>query len=160
MAWDARLKAAWHGEASGADLAAMFAATAGLAALKQSLADRRLEAEIEQSGHDWRAVLAVGRTAAPLWLADALVGLAGALYDAETRAHPDRPTSSASVSRVTYEAVVALLAPVEDVLASVTAALADPNARATLTRPLRVGPGGDIAGDDPPGPASLTYTQG
>lgn len=157
MAWDARLKAAWHGEASGADLAAMFAATAGLSGLKQALEDRRLEAEIEQAGHDWRAVLAVGRIAAPLWLADALVGLAGTLYDAETQSHPDRPTS---VSRATFEVVAALLAPVEDIIADVTAALADPNHRTALTAPLHIGPGGDIAGDIPPGPVTLPHTQG
>ncbi|HLJ81841.1 MAG TPA: hypothetical protein VKT52_10170 [Ktedonobacterales bacterium] len=157
MAWDTRLKAAWHGEASGADLAAMFATTAGLSGLKQALADRCLEAEIEQTGHDWRAVLAVGRIAAPLWLADTLVGLAGAFYDAETRSHPDRPSS---VSRPIFDVVAALLAPVEDIIAEVTAALADPNHRTALAAPLRIRPGGDIASDAPPGSVSGPYAQG
>jgi hypothetical protein len=157
MAWDARLKAAWHGEASGTDLTAMFAATAGLSGLKQSLEDHRLEAKIQHTGHDWRAVLAVGRIAAPLWLADTLVGLAGALYDAETRSHPERPSS---VSRITFEGVAALLAPVEDIIADVTAALVDSTHRTALSVPLHVGPGGDIASDPPRGPVSLAYTQG
>ncbi len=156
MAWDARLKAAWRGEASGDDLAAMFAATAGLAGLKQALEDRRLEAEIEHTGHDWRAVLAVGRIAAPVWLADALVGLAGAFADAEKRAHPER----SSVSRATFETVAALLAPVEDIIADVTAALADPSHRTALTAPLHVGPGGEIAGDDLAGAVPGPYAQG
>ncbi|HLZ20628.1 MAG TPA: hypothetical protein VKQ30_00695 [Ktedonobacterales bacterium] len=157
MAWDTRLKAAWHGEASGSDLAAMFAATAGLTGLKQALEDRRLEAEIEQTGQGWRAILAVGRLAAPLWLAETLVGLAGTFYDAETRSHPDRPSS---VSRPIFVVVAALLAPVEDIIADVTTALADPNHLTALTAPLHIGPGGDIAGDASPGPASGPYAQG
>jgi hypothetical protein len=156
-AWNARLKAAWRGEVSGADLSAMFAATARLATLQQALEDRRLAAEIDHVGHDWRAVLAVGQIAAPLWLADALVNLAQAFYDAETQSHPDRPSS---VSPYTHDLVAALLAPVEDIIADVTAALADPGHLPALTAPLRVGPGGDIAEGAPPDPVLVPYARG
>jgi hypothetical protein len=157
MAWNARLKAAWRGEVSNADLSAMFAATSSLTKLQQALDDRRLAAEIEHTGHDWRAVLAVGQIAAPLWLADALVSLADSLYDAETRSHADRPSS---VNPYIHDLVAALLAPVEDIIADVTAALADPRHRPALTAPLHVGPSGDIAEGDPPDPISLPYAQG
>ncbi len=157
MDWGARLRAAWHGEVSNADLSAMFAATAALGGLQQELASRQLEAQIEQTGHDWRAVLEVGRVAALLWLADALVGVAGALYDTQTQAHPDRPSS---VSAYTHDLVATLLAPVEDILADATAALANPDHRTALTRPLRVGPGGDVAAGALPEPVPTLYARG
>jgi hypothetical protein len=155
--WGARLKSAWHGEVSDADLGAMFAATSGLDGLHQALEDRRLTAQIDNAGHDWRVVLAVGTIAAPLWLADALVALAGAFYDTETQSHPDRPTS---VSADTHDLVATLLAPVEDIIADVTAALADPKHRAALTSPLRVGPGGDVAAYPQPDPIPILYARG
>ena len=157
MTWNERLKAAWRGEVPDADLSAMFAATSSLTGLHQALEDRRLAAQIEHAGHDWRAVLAVGQIAAPLWLADALVDLAGTLYDAETQTHPDRP---AYVSPSTHDLVAALLAPVEDICVDVTAALADPGHRTALTAPLRVGPGGDVADVAPPNPPTVPYARG
>lgn len=157
MDWGERLKAAWRGEVSNADLGAMFAATAGLANLKQALSDQRLAADIEHSGYEWRALLAVGRIAAPLWLADALVSLAGAFYDAETQAHPDH---SSSISPYTYDLVATLLAPVEDIIADVTAALADPGRRASLSAPLGIGPGRDLAAFAPPVPPPAPYAHG
>ena len=157
MDWGARLKAAWRGEVSGADLGAMFAATASLSGVQQALADRRLAAEIEHAGDDWRALLAVGRIAAPLWLADALVNLAGAFYDTETQSHPDRPTA---VSPYTHDLVAALLSPVEDIIADVTAALADPDRRTTLTVPMHLAPAsnGDIG--TLPDPVPVLYARG
>lgn len=155
--WGARLKAAWRGEVSDADLGAMFAATAGLNGLHQALEDRRLAAQIDNSGHDWRVILVVGKIAAPLWLADALVALAGAFYDTETQSHPDRP---ASVSSYTHDLVATLLAPVTDIIADVTAALADPTHPTALTVPLRAGPGGDIAAYPLPSPIPALYARG
>ena len=155
--WGARLKAAWRGEVSDADLGAMFAATSSLDGLRQALEDRRLTAQIDNAGHDWRVVLAVGTIAAPLWLADALVALAGAFYDTETQSHPDHP---ASVSAYTHDLVATLLAPVVDIIADVTAALADPNHRTALIAPLRVGPGGDIAASPLPDPIPTLYARG
>ncbi|HKV85916.1 MAG TPA: hypothetical protein VJN88_15295 [Ktedonobacterales bacterium] len=147
MGWDA-VKAAWRGEVSGADIAAMFAATAGLTHLHEAMEDRRLEARIAQSaqpgqaGAEWRVALTLGRIAAPLWLADALVALAGAFYDAEAQPHSGRPSS---VSGYIHDLVASLLLPVEDIVADVTAALADPRRPSSLMLPLLVGPGGDIA---------------
>lgn len=155
--WVSRLKAAWRGEVSGADLGAALAATASLAGLQQALQDRRLAAEIEQAGTPWRASLAVGQIAAPLWLANTLVDLAGAFYDAEAQAHPDRPDS---VSPATHDLVTALLAPVEDLAAAVTAMLADPNQRPALTAPVRVGPGGGIANIMLPDLIPIPYARG
>lgn len=157
MDWGARLRAAWHGEVSNADLGAMFAATARLADLQQALADRRLAAQIEHTGHDWRALLAVGPISAPLWLADALVGIAGALYDTESPAPADH---SAVISAYTHDLIADLLAPVEDIFADVTAALADPGHHTALTRPLHVGPGGDIAAGRLPDLPRSPYARG
>ncbi|HEV2404300.1 MAG TPA: hypothetical protein VGR88_02540, partial [Ktedonobacterales bacterium] len=154
--WNA-VKAAWRGEISGADLAAMFAATAGLPRLREALEDRRLEARIAQSaqaGAEWRVTLSLGRIAAPLWLADALVALAGAFYDAETQPHSGRPSS---INPYIHDLVASLLLPVEDIVAEVTAALADPRRPATLMLPLLVGPGGDIADYDLPRSPSVAY---
>lgn len=159
--WDA-VKAAWRGEVSGADLAAMFAATAGLSRLHEALEDRRLEARIAQSGQsgqasaDWRVALTLGRIAAPLWLADALVALAGAFYDAETQSHSGRPSS---INPYLHDIVASLLLPVEDIVADVTAMLADPRRPSALMLPLLVGPGGDIADYDPPRSPSVAYAR-
>lgn len=157
MDWGARLRAAWRGEVSNADLGAMFTATARLSDLQQALGDRRLAADIEHSGNDWRALLAVGPIAAPLWLADALVALAGALYDAEGPEHGDRP---ASISAYTHEVVAELLSPIEDIIADVTAAVADPGHRTALTAPLHVGPGGGIASERLPYLPPIPYSRG
>ncbi len=154
MAWNERLRAAWRGEVSGADVAAMFAATGRLSALQQSLADARLAADIQHTGHDWRAPLAVGPVAAPLWLADALVELASAFYDAETQPH------ATGLPPYAHDLVAALLAPVEELIVAVTAALADPARHVILAAPVRVGPGGDIARADPPRQAPLSYLRG
>jgi len=119
----------------------LFAATAGLSELRQALEDHRLAAKIEAAhiehagdhvSDGWRALLAVGQIAAPLWRADALVDLAGAFYDAEAQSHPDRPSS---ISPCTHDLVAALLSPVEDIIADVTAALADPQSRHDAGRP-------------------------
>jgi hypothetical protein len=150
------MRGAWGAGGSGADLAAMMAATAGLGNLQQALADRRLQAEIENIGHEWRAVLAVGRLAAIVWLAQALVDLAGVLYDAGTQSAPGHATR---IDPDLGALIAALLAPVEDLLAEGTAALADPNRRPFLARPLRVGPGGEIAGGEPPSPVRGFYAR-
>jgi hypothetical protein len=154
MDWGARLRAAWRGEVPDADLGAMFAASASLDGLRQALADQRLAAQIEHTTDDWRALLAVGALAAPLWLAETLVALAGAFYDADTQTHPAR---AGTVSAYTHELVGRLLAPVQDIVAEVTAALADPARRPALTAPLRVGPGGDIADLPLPEPVPEPY---
>ncbi|MFI5274089.1 MAG: hypothetical protein ACHQ4H_13730, partial [Ktedonobacterales bacterium] len=157
MAWNARFVAGWRGEVSDADLLAMFASLERLTSLQQALEDRRRAAEIEHAGVAWRAALAVGSLAAPVWLADALVGLAGTFYDADTKSRPDHP---ATVSPYTHDFVLALLAPVADIIADVTAGLADPRHRLALTSALRVGPGGALAAVAPPDPLAVAYLRG
>lgn len=154
---NARLRATWRGDVSGADLVALFAAMESLRGAQQALETRRLAAEVEHTGHEWRVFLAIGPVAAPLWLADALKSLAEAFYAAETDAHPERPST---VSAYTHDLVAALLTPVEDLLAEATAMLADPNHPSPLVAPLHVGPGGDIADGEMPRPLPLPYAQG
>ena len=168
MGWGARLGATWRGKVSGADLGALFAATAGLTTLQQALADRRLDAKIAQAdqpdhaGQEWRIILTVGPLAAPLWLAETLVGLAQAFYDEETQGQPNQrdPNRPPLVSPFTHDLIAALLAPVEDIIADLTTALADPNHQSGLTAPLHVGPGADIAGYEAPRPPSAAYARG
>ena len=156
MDWGMRLKAAWHGEVPDADLKAMFAATESLTRLQQALEDRRLAAKLDYTGYAWRGVLAVGRIAAPLWLADALVSLAGTFYDGEKQS---QPKGSELVSPYIHDLVVALLGPVEDIIADVAAALANPDHRTALTAPLHIGPGGQIAQGALPEPISTLYAR-
>jgi len=171
MGWAARLGATWRGKVSGADLGALFASTSRLADLQQALADRRLETQIAQAnqpdpaGQEWRVTLALGSLAAPIWLADALVGMAQAFYDEETQGQPDQreshdPHQPPYVSPYTHDVIAALLAPVEDIIADVTVALADPNHHTGLTAPLHVGPRRDIAGYDLPRPPGVAYARG
>lgn len=168
MGWGAHLGDTWRGKVSGADLGALFAATAGLTSLQQALDDRRLGARIAQAnqpdhaGQEWRIVLAVGPLAAPLWLAETLVGLAQAFYDAETQGQPDQrdPNHPPLVSPYTHDLIASLLAPVEDIIADVTVALADPNHHVGLTAPLHVGPHAAIAGYDLPRPPSVAFARG
>lgn len=156
MDWGSRLKAAWHGDVPDADLRSMFAATESLTRLRQALEDRRLAVKLDAVGAEWRGVLALGRIAAPLWLGDALVGLAGTFYDDEKQAQPE-PTQS--VSAYTHDLVAALLAPVENIVADVAAALADPDHRTALSAPLHIGPSGQIAQGGLPEPISARYAR-
>lgn len=194
MGWGARFEAAWQGKVSGADLGALFAATARLDDLRQALADRRLNAEIAQASqapqalsgpqatattetttasqsgqaaagqtdYEWRIQLELGPLAAPIWLADALVGMAQAFDDEETQGQPKQrdPNHPPYVSPYTHDVIAALLAPVEDIIADVTTALADPNHRLGLTAPLHIGPRHEIAGYDLPRPPSPAYARG
>lgn len=157
MDLNARLQAAWRGDVSGADLASMFAAVAGLSGPQQALEARRLAAQVEQAGHEWRVRLLLGPVAASLWLADALKSLAEDFYTAETDAHPERPSL---LSMYTHDLVATLLLPVEDLLAEASAMLADPNHRPPLIAPVRVGPGENIANGDLPQPVAMPYARG
>ena len=134
--WGARIKAAISGEVDGADVRALLASTVPLAALQQTLADRRLEAEIGHQGEEWLVAVDLSEVAAPLWLAEAATTLAGSLVDAEDEAHPARPGTLSAVSH--YHAMV-LLEPVGQILSAVSATLADPTRRTNLPLPLLFG---------------------
>lgn len=134
--WGARIKAAISGEVDGADVRALLASTVPLTALQQSLADRRLEAEIGHQGEEWLVAVDLSEVAAPLWLADAATTLAGSLVDAEAEAHPARPGTLSALSH--YHAMI-LLEPVGQILSAVSATLADPSRRTNLPLPLLFG---------------------
>ncbi|HEY7782528.1 MAG TPA: hypothetical protein VIC85_20210 [Ktedonobacterales bacterium] len=158
MDWGGLLRAAWRGDVPDGDLRASLAATASLAPLQQALDDRALAARIDNSGHDWRAVLTVGPIAAPLWLANALVALAGAFYDAATPSPSAR--AQPGIDPEIHDVVTALLAPVEDLAAATSAALADPDRRPALLSPVHIGPGGDVATRPTPAPLTAPYVRG
>jgi len=134
--WGARIKAAISGEVDGADVRALLASTMPLATLQQSLADRRLDAEIGHQGEEWLVAVDLSEVAAPLWLAEAATTLAGSLVDAEDEARPARPGTLSAVSH--YHAM-ALLDPVGQILSAVSATLADPTRRTNLPLPLLFG---------------------
>ena len=134
--WGARIKAAISGEVDGADVRALLASTVPLTALQQSLADRRLEAEIGHQGEEWLVAVELSEIAAPLWFADAATTLAGSLIDAEAEAHPTRSGTLSAVSH--YHAMI-LLEPVGQILSAVSATLADPSRRTNIPLPLLVG---------------------
>lgn len=157
MSWSARLKAALSGDVSGADVAAMLAATAPLASLEQELANRRLAAEIDHTGHEWRVCTALAPIAAPLWLAEVLVTLAQSLVETEAQDHPDRPSD---LSPVVHAVAASSLQPVENIIAEVSAALRDPARPSGLTAPFTVGPRGTIAAYQLPVPIPVPYARG
>jgi len=157
MSWGARMKAALSGDVSGADVAAMLAAAGSLSALGQELADRRLAAELDHAGHEWRVCMALAPIAAPLWLGEALVTFAGSLVEAEAAAHPDRPSD---LSPVAYALAVAALRPVTAIVAEVSAVLVDPSRPSGLTAPLTVGPRGAVAAYPLPIPVPAPYPRG
>jgi len=157
MSWSARLKAALSGDVSGADVTAMLAATAPLAALEQELAGRRLGAELDHAGHEWRVCMALAPIAAPLWLGESLVTLAQSLLDAEAESHPDRPSD---LSPLIHALVAAVLQPVEAIIAEVSAALVDPARPSGLAVPFTVGPRGTIAAYQLPYPIPAPYARG
>ncbi len=157
MSWGARMKAALSGDVSGVDVAAMLAAAGSLSALGQELADRRLAAELDHAGHEWRVCMALAPIAAPLWLGEALVTFAGSLVEAEAAAHPDRPSD---LSPVAYALAVAALRPVTAIVAEVSATLVDPSRPSSLTAPLTVGPRGAVAAYPLPIPVPAPYPRG
>ena len=157
MSWGARLQAALSGDVSGADVASMLAATAPLADLARELADRRLGAELDHAGHEWRVCMALAPMAAPLWLGEALVTIAQSLVEAEAAGHPDRPYD---LSPLAHALAATLLQPVETTIAEVSAALVDPARPTGLTAPLTVGPRGVIAAWALPAPVPLAYARG
>jgi hypothetical protein len=157
MSWGARLQAALSGDVSGADVSSMLAATAPLMDLSRALADRRLSAELDHAGHEWRVCMTLAPMAAPLWLGEALVTIAQSFVEAEAAGHPDRPYD---LSPLAHALAVLLLQPVETTIAEVSAALVDPNRPTGLTAPLTVGPRGVIAAYLIPDPVPLPYARG
>ncbi len=157
MSWSARLKTALNGDVSGADVAAMLAATAPLSTLEQESAGLRLAAELDHAGHEWRVCTTLAPIAAPLWLGESLVALAQSLVEADAASHPDRPDD---LTPLTHALAATVLQPVAAIIAEVSAALFDPTRPAGLTAPLTVGPRGTVAAYPLPSPIPTPYARG
>ncbi len=146
MNWNAKIKAALHGEVDGSDVAAQVAAAYSLESLRQGVADRRLEAEIAHAGEEWRVTDDLATVEAPLWWAEALVALAQSLVEGEAEAHPDRPKM---MSTHAHDEALALIKPVEGIIAAVSASLVDPSRQLPLRAPSLITPVGTNSGGVP-----------
>src|SRR6185312_15119906 len=122
MTWAERFRASWNGDVAGGDVRALLAASGSLDLLREQLADRRLSAQIDHIGDEWRIPAALAPLALPLWLGDSLVTLARSLCDAEADAHPDRPNS---LSAASHDLAVAALRPIDTIVAEALASAAD-----------------------------------
>lgn len=157
MTWAERIRATWSGNLAGGDVQALLAASGSLDILRQQLADRRLSAQIDNIGEEWRVLAAIAPLALPLWLGDGLVTLARSLCDAEAEAHPDRPNS---LSAGSHALAVAALRPIETIVAEASAAAADPGRPRWLTAAVMVGPRGEVAAESLPSPIPAGYVTG
>lgn len=157
MAWEARIKAALRGEVKGEDVAALLAATNPLASLRQQMEDRRLDVQLAHAGKEWLVALELGAFAAPLWLAEALVGIASSFVEAEAEAHPDRP---AEMSPLAHDQCLALLYPVGPVIAELSAMAADQSRPFPFTLPATFGPNGSLTLVSLPSALPTPYVRG
>ncbi|MCL4508885.1 MAG: hypothetical protein M1296_05095 [Chloroflexi bacterium] len=155
--WTERIRAALAGDVASADVAALFGVTKPLDDLHQQLGDARLSAEITHGGGNWQVTVQTGPIAAPLWLADQLVALAQSLCEAEAEYHQGQPTM---LSAASHALAVAVLEPLETIIAEVSAALIDPHRPSRLNLPWTVGPDGDIAHLPLPVPTPPGYLRG
>lgn len=137
MSWAGKIKNAFEGVVDGSDALARLASGAPLASLRRQLADRRLDVEIANLDEPWRVPFVLSTIAAPLWVAEGLIGLAQSLSDAEVAAHPDRPTAMASL---THDQIMALLEPIAMLQGEISGAIADANRRSSLSLPLLARP--------------------
>jgi hypothetical protein len=137
LSWAGKIRSAFEGMVDATDAQARLAAAASLAGLRQQLADRQLEAQIENVQEPWRVPFALAPIAAPLWLADALVSLAQALQEAEEADHPDRPMVMTSL---THGQILTLLEPLDALTSDVAGVLADPRRHRTVSLPLLARP--------------------
>lgn len=135
MSWSARFKAAIQGAVDGADVRALLVATTPLSTLRQGLEDRQLEAELAHTGQEWQVAVDLGEIAAPLWLAEQLVMLAGSLVDAEAEANTGR---QGLMSAASHNQALLLLQPVGPLIAELSAALVDPARHPSLPLPFAV----------------------
>ena len=157
MTWAERIRATWNGDMAGGDVQALLAASGSLDILRQQLADRRLSAQIDNIGEEWRVPAAIAPLTLPLWLGDSLVTLARSLCDAEAEAHPDRPNT---LSAASHSLAVAALRPIETIVAEASAAAADPGRPRWLTAVVMVGPRGEVAAQSLPMPIPAGYVTG
>lgn len=152
-AWGARINAALHGEVEGSDVQSLVAAATPPPALRQALADRRLEVELAHLDAAWRVAFDLGSVAAPLWAADAVTVLAGSLLDAEAEAHPATPKL---LSMLSHQQALTLLQTAIALIADAGGALADPAWRGTVRLPFTVNLSGQAAAaEGAPPPAYL-----
>lgn len=157
MTWTERLRASWSGDVAGGDVRALLAASGSLDLLREQLADRRLSAQIDHIGEEWRVPAAVAPLALPLWLGDGLVTLARSLCDAEADAHPERPNS---LSAASHDLAVAALRPIDTIVAEASASAADAARPPWLTAVVMVGPRGEVASLSLPAPIPPGYING
>lgn len=157
MTWAERIRATWSGDLAGGDVQALLAASGSLDILRQQLADRRLSAQIDNIGEEWRVLAAIAPLTLPLWLGDSLVTLARSLCDAEAEAHPDRPNGMSAAS---HSLAVAVLRPIETIVAEASAAAADPGRPHWLTAAVMLGPRGEVAAQSLPTPIPAGYVTG
>jgi len=135
----------------------LLAASGSLDILRQQLADRRLSAQIDHIGEEWRVLADIAPLAMPLWLGDGLVTLARSLCEAEAEAHPDRPNS---LSPASHDLAAAVLRPIDTIVAEASAAAADPNRPPWIVAAIMVGPRGEVAAFSLPRPVPVGYVTG
>lgn len=157
MTWAERIRASLSGDLAGGDVRALLAASSSLDLLRQQLGDRRLSAQIDHIGEEWRVLAAIAPLAMPLWLGDGLVTLARGICDGEAEAHPDRPQA---LSVASHALAVAVLRPIETIVAETSAAAADPGRPPWITAAVMVGPRGEVAAFSLPAPIPVGYITG
>lgn len=139
MSWNARFRAAIHGDVDGSDVVAMLNSTRPLGDLRHEFDDRRLSSELAHVGEEWRVADELAPGAALLWAAEGMATIAQSLLEAEDAAHPGL---RATMSEASFSVCMGLLQPIGRIVAEVSAMLVDPSLGTTLPLPMRVTPPG------------------
>ena len=137
MSWNARFRAAMHGDVDGSDAVALLNSTRPLGDLRHEFDDRRLSSELAHIGDEWRVADELAPAAALLWAAEGMVTIAQSLLEAEDAAHPGL---RATMSEASFSVCMGLLQPIGRIVAEVSAMLVDPSLGTTLPLPMRVTP--------------------
>jgi len=137
MSWNARFRAAMHGDVDGSDVVALLNSTRPLGDLRHGFDDRRLSSELAHIGDEWRVADELAPAAALLWVAEGMVTIAQSLLEAEDAAHPGL---RATMSEASFSVCMGLLQPIGRIVAEVSAMLVDPSLGTTLPLPMRVTP--------------------
>ncbi len=155
--WVERLRSTLAGEVRSDDIVAFLGAMKPLEDVHRQVDDARLSAKIAGEREDWQTALTWGRVMAPLWLADQLVTIVQSLSEGEAAYHRGQ---SAILSAASHALAVAILEPLETLIAEVSAALADPQHPLRLSLPWRAGPDGEVAHLPLPIPLPPGYLRG
>ncbi len=137
MSWNARFRAAMHGDVDGSDVVALLNSTRPLGDLRHEFDDRRLSSELAHIGDEWRVADELAPAATLLWAAEGMVTIAQSLLEAEDAAHPGL---RATMSEASFSVCMGLLQPIGRIVAEVSAMLVDPSLGTTLPLPMRVTP--------------------